>query len=202
MYGAKSYLHNFELSAGNFTANFAYCILMTDRMKKIGFAAVGMVLLLAVLFAAFASAFRRPCRKTVLEYSDTPALVFAVMKAESGFREKAVSEAGAVGLMQLMPATAQFVCEQNQMVFDAKRLYEGEYNVMLGCIYLDYLLSRFADVKTALAAYNAGEGVVRSWLKNTQYSDDGLHLQSIPYPETNNYVKKVLKYQKIYTIFD
>ena len=171
-------------------------------MKKIGFVVVGIVLLLAVLFAAFATSFRRPYRKTVLEYSDSPALAFAVMKAESGFLEKAVSEAGAVGLMQLMPSTAEFVCQQNQIEFDAKRLYEGEYNVMIGCIYLNYLSSRFTDDTTVLAAYNAGEGVVRSWLKNTQYSDDGLHLQSIPYPETKNYVKKVLKYQKIYAIFD
>ena len=171
-------------------------------MKKIGFAAVGIVLVLAVLFAAFASSFRRPCRKIVLEYSASPALAFAVMKAESGFSETVVSEAGAVGLMQLMPSTAQFVCEQNQIEFDADRLYEGKYNAMLGCIYLNYLMSRFVDEKTALAAYNAGEGVVRMWLKNSQYSDDGLHLQSIPYPETKRYVKKVLKYQKIYAIFD
>ena len=175
---------------------------MTDRMKKIGFVAVGIVLLIAVLFAVFASSFRRPYRKTVLEYSASPALAFAVMKAESGFSEKAVSEAGAVGLMQLMPSTAEFVCRQNQINFDAKRLYEGEYNVMLGCIYLNYLTSRFADEKTALAAYNAGEGIVATWLKNQEYSDDGLHLKSIPYPETKRYVKKVLNYQKIYAIFD
>ena len=193
---------DFDLLAGNFKVNIAYCILMTDRMKKIGFVAVGIVLLLAVIFAAFASSFRRPYRKIVLEYSASPALAFAVMKAESGFSEKAVSEAGAVGLMQLMPSTAEFVCQQNRITFDAKRLYEGEYNVMIGCIYLDYLMSRFIDETTALAAYNAGEGVVRTWLKNTQYSDDGLHLQSIPYPETKRYVKKVLNYQKIYSIFD
>ena len=171
-------------------------------MKKIGFTLIGITLFLTTLFVVFAASFRRPCRKTVLQYSNAPALAFSVIKAESGFSEHAVSEAGAVGLMQLMPSTAQFVCEQNQIEFDAERLQDGEYNVMLGCIYLNYLSSRFADVKTMLAAYNAGEGVVSTWLKNTQYSDDGVHLKSIPYPETKSYVKKVLNYQKIYAIFD
>ena len=175
---------------------------MTSRMKKIGFAAVGILLFFAILFAVFASSFRRPHRKTVLEFSDRPALAFAVMKAESGFSESALSEAGAVGLMQLMPSTAQFVCERNQIEYNAERLYEGEYNAMLGCIYLNYLLTRFMDEKCVIAAYNAGEGVVSSWLKNTEYSDDGVHLKSIPYPETKRYVKKVLNYQKIYAIFD
>ena len=104
--------------------------------------------------------------------------------------------------MQLMPSTAQFVCEQNHIKYCRERLTDGKYNVMLGCIYLNYLLARFTDEKCALAAYNAGEGVVGTWLKNAEYSDDGQHLKCIPYPETERYVKKVLKYQKIYAIFD
>ena len=192
----------FENFARKFNAFLAYCILMTSRMKKLGFAVAGILIVFAVLCAAFFSSYRRPHRKTVLQYSQSPALAFAVIKAESGFSESAVSEAGAVGLMQLMPSTAQFVCEQNQIEYRAERLKDGKYNVMLGCIYLNYLLSRFADDTCVLAAYNAGEGIVGTWLKNAEYSDDGLHLKSVPYPETERYVKKVLKYQKIYAIFD
>lgn len=171
-------------------------------MKIIGYTIAGVLLFLALLFLAFSLSFRRPCRKTVQQYALDPALAFSVMKAESGFSEDAVSNAGAVGLMQLMPSTAQFVCERNQISFEAERLRDGDYNVMLGCIYLNYLSSRFTDTKTTLAAYNAGEGVVSSWLKNTDYSEDGVHLKYIPYEETRNYIKKVLKYQKIYAIFD
>ena len=177
-------------------------MVMMRRMKKIELAIGGILLFLGVLFAVFALSFRRPCRKTVLQYAVSPALAYSVIKAESGFSERAMSDAGAIGLMQLMPSTAQFVCEQNQIEFDAKRLYEGDYNVMLGCLYLNYLLTRFPNEKTALAAYNAGEGIVASWLKNSEYSDDGVQLKSIPYPETNRYVKKVLNYRKIYAIFD
>ena len=175
---------------------------MTSRLKKIAYSAAGILLFLIVFFTVFASSFRRPCRKTVQKYASDPALVFAVIKAESGFSEDAVSSAGAVGLMQLMPSTAKFVCEQNKIPFEAERLDEGEYNVMLGCIYLDYLKTRFHDETTVLAAYNAGEGTVSSWLKNSDCSDDGVHLRYIPFAETGNYIKKVLKYRKIYAIFD
>ena len=175
---------------------------MTSSMKKLALAIVAILLFLATAFALFATAYRRPHRKVVLQYAQNPALAYAVMKAESRFSERAVSDAGAVGLMQLMPSTAQFVCEQNQIEFDAERLKDGKYNVMLGCIYLNYLFTRFDDLRCVVAAYNAGEGVVSEWLKSTEYSDDGLHLKSIPYPETKRYTKKVLNYQKIYAIFD
>lgn len=157
---------------------------------------------MTLLFSVFVLSFRRPYRKTVQQYALDSPLAFSVMKAESGFSESAVSNAGAIGLMQLMPSTAKFVCERNEIPFEAERLNEGDYNAMLGCIYLNYLLSRFSDEETALAAYNAGEGVVSSWLKNTDYSDDGIHLKYVPYKETRNYIKKVLKYRKIYAIFD
>ncbi len=175
---------------------------MTDRIKKVGCITAGGLLFLALILTAFALSFRRPCRKTVQKYALDPSLVFSVIKAESGFSENAVSSAGAVGLMQLMPSTAKFVCEKNKITFEYERLKEGNYNAMLGCIYLNYLLSRFPDKGTALAAYNAGEGTVSSWLKNSDYSDDGIHLKYVPYAETKNYIKKVLKYQKIYAIFD
>ena len=175
---------------------------MTSGIKKTALITVAFLLFFATAFTAFSLSFRRPYRKTVLEYATSPALAFAVIKAESGFSESAVSEAGAVGLMQLMPSTAQFVCEQNQIEYKQERLYEGEYNVKIGCLYLNYLLLRFSDEKVAIAAYNAGEGTVSQWLKNAAYSDDEVHLKAIPYPETKRYVKKVLNYQKIYAIFD
>lgn len=177
-------------------------MLMTSKTKKIGYAVAGVLLFFALIFTAFTFSFRRPCRKTVQEYALDPALAFSVIKAESRFSESAVSDAGAVGLMQLMPSTAKFVCDKNEIAFETERLKEGEYNAMLGCMYLNYLLSRFSDKETALAAYNAGEGTVSSWLKNSDYSDDGIHLKYVPYAETRNYIKKVLKYRKIYAIFD
>ena len=62
---------------------------------------------------------------------------------------------------------------------------------MLGCYYLDYLSKKFNDKTCVLCAYNAGEGVVLSWLGDKKYSSDGKTLTKIPYPATSNYVKKI-----------
>ncbi len=127
-------------------------------------------------------------------------LAYAVAKAESGFREDAVSRAGAVGVMQLKPSTARFICGREGIGYEESRLTEGGYNFLLGCRYLDYLLERFGETE-ALAAYNAGEGVVSEWLRDGSCSADGAHLLRIPYPETAAYVKKVLRFRKIYEFF-
>lgn len=161
-----------------------------------------------LLMGAFAAAlgiklsFPTPYREVVLAQPIEASLAYAVMKAESGFREDARSRAGAVGLMQLKPSTAEFICQIEQLPFSAERLTDGAYNIGLGCRYLKYLLERFSVQETALAAYNAGEGTVRGWLKNADYSADGLTLLEIPYSETRAYVKKVIKFKKIYEFMD
>ncbi len=103
--------------------------------------------------------------------------------------------------MQLMPSTAEFICRTESIAFEADRLYEGEYNIIIGTKYLNYLFKRFPVRETALAAYNAGEGIVANWLKTQSYSTDGKNLNMIPYPETEAYVKKVEKFRKIYDFF-
>ncbi|MDE6274722.1 MAG: lytic transglycosylase domain-containing protein [Clostridiales bacterium] len=148
-----------------------------------------------------AVAYPRPYLGVVEESGVDISLVYAVAKAESGFDEEAQSRAGAMGLMQLMPATAEFICRTEGMTFELERLKEGEYNLTLGVKYLRYLLGRFSAEQTALAAYNAGEGVVAGWLKKREYSEDGKTLVDIPYPETAAYVKKVEKFRKNYDFF-
>lgn len=165
-------------------------------------AAIGFILVLTVFgITGFRVSYKRPYREIVEESGLNVNLVYAVMKAESGFDEKATSRAGATGLMQLMPATAEFICEKEGVEFDLARLTEGEYNVRLGCLYLAYLLERFPVEETALCAFNAGEGTVSGWLSNSVYSADGVSLDEIPYAETRAYVKKVAKIRKIYDFF-
>ena len=168
-------------------------------MKRLFFVFAHLLLLAAAVLSFFA-AFPRPYRDIVGESGLDGALVYAVMKAESNFREGAQSDAGAVGIMQLLPSTAAFVCEREGISFDAARLKEGEYNVTLGCAYLGYLMEEFEE-ETALAAYNAGEGRVREWLKDGRYSSDGRTLFHIPYPETARYLKKISFFRKIYGFF-
>lgn len=176
---------------------------MTKRKRSLCFA-VGLVIVLVILIALFfgwRASYRRPYRNIVKESGLDESLVYAVMKAESGFNEEAKSNAGAVGIMQLMPSTAEFVCEMEGLEFNIARLKEGEYNVRLGCLYLIYLLKRFPAEETALCAFNAGEGTVSEWLADSEYSRDGITLEKIPYGETRAYVKKVIKFRKIYEFF-
>jgi soluble lytic murein transglycosylase-like protein len=108
-----------------------------------------------------------------------PALLFAVMKAESSFNPIVVSKAGAVGLMQLVPETA--------MRHGVRNLYDTNENVAGGARHLRYLLDRFhGNTRLALAAYNAGERKVDRYK------------QIPPYKETRHYVQKVLSYYRDY----
>lgn len=173
-------------------------------IKRLVRALIALSLVLAAVCALYfgiRTGYPRPFRDSVESSGVEPFLVYAVMKAESSFREDAVSRAGAVGLMQLLPATAEFICKRNGIEYEEERLKEGEYNARLGCAYLKYLLARFPVEETALAAYNAGEGTVSEWLKDETCSLDGLHLDRIPYTETEGYIKKVTKFRKIYKFY-
>lgn len=160
-------------------------------------AAIAALLILCGVCVWAHCLYRRPCREVAEASGLPPSLVYAVIKAESGFREDARSSAGAVGLMQLLPSTAEFVCRKEGKTFYPERLTEGSYNVELGCAYLRYLFGRFKEERAVLAAYNAGEGAVRDWLSQAGTAE----LREIPYPETARYVKKVEKFRKIYDFF-
>lgn len=124
-------------------------------------------------------------------YSIEPELVLAVMKAESDFDTDAVSEAGAVGIMQILPSTAEWICNIRGIEYNESELYDAEFNISLGVWYLEYL-SYFEDRNWQLAAYNAGEGTVRGWI------EQGFSIKNIPYSETKGYVDKVNKYYKLF----
>ena len=134
---------------------------------------------------------------TVISQSNTfgisPALALAVIHTESNFHANAVSSAGAIGLMQLMPETFSYlVREFTKEELTEKDLYRAEVNIRYGCCYLAYLFKKFPIPETALAAYNAGEGRVSAWLSNPSLSD-GTKLLTIPFPETEAYVSRVMQ---------
>ena len=131
-------------------------------------------------------------------------LVYAVIKTESGFRKEVESYAGAVGLMQLMPETFEWLQDKlnDEIVYSADSLKEPDINIRYGTYFLSYLLERYGDEDTACAAYNAGTTTVDEWLEDSRYSKDGRTLSEIPYKETEDYVRKVREaremYKKIY----
>lgn len=125
-------------------------------------------------------------------------IIAGVVFAESNFYENSVSNKGAVGLMQIMPETALWLCEKINLLYDEKMLFNPLYNLELGTFYISYLKQKFDSLNAVLAAYNAGEGNVAEWLKSTQYSTNGKDLISTPFKQTNAYLIKVNKAMEFY----
>ena len=146
-----------------------------------------------------------------IEYSDIvakesyanhldPAFVYSVIKVESNFNPQAKSHAGAIGLMQMMPDTFEWIDSKmdSDIEYEEKDLYKPEINIKYGCKLLSLLLEKYPQKATALCAYNAGIGTVNSWLSDPKVSKDGKVIENIPYKETKNYVKIVLDNYDIY----
>ena len=131
------------------------------------------------------------------EYSVPQSVILAVMKCESDFESNAVSKAGAVGLMQMMPDTFVWLSRDKLGEnHEAGMLYDPETNIKYGTYYLQYLHSRFGSWEKAIIAYNWGEGNFSEFLSEEGYSEGDY--DSIPVGETRNYVKKVMHHWKKY----
>ena len=123
-----------------------------------------------------------------------------VIYAESKFDEHARSSQGAVGLMQILPETAdQIADESGGVTFTAADLEDPRINIRYGCYYLRQALDAYdGDVRAAVASYNAGMGAVAEWRATAAAEGHELRLSDIPYPETRAYVKKVLEARRVY----
>lgn len=131
-------------------------------------------------------------------YGVNSTLIISVIKVESSFNKSAKSNKGAIGLMQIMPQTAKWICEQRGMPFGENMLYSPEFNIDIGTYYMSYLLNKFQNEDTAIVAYNAGEGTVSNWLSKLNYSSNGQTLDKIPYKETENYLSKIKMAMRAY----
>lgn len=133
------------------------------------------------------------------EYGLDRYLVYSVIKVESGFDEKATSNVGAKGLMQLMERTAEECNVKGGFDYSIPEdLYNPEKNIRLGCFYLSSLMKNYEDMELAITAYNGGTGNVRKWLADKSLSDGEGGLSEIPYAETENYVRKIKNTYEMY----
>jgi soluble lytic murein transglycosylase len=128
-----------------------------------------------------------------------PALVAAVIYAESKFNPRP-STAGAQGLMQILPATAYYLAHlSGGRTFTASDLATPRINVAYGTYYLRYLLNRYhGDELLAVAAYNGGLANVDKWVAQANAAGGQLTVEGIPFPETREYVERVLGAQRAY----
>jgi soluble lytic murein transglycosylase len=130
--------------------------------------------------------------KAAQDYSLDPALIYAVIRTESNFDPTAQSEAGAYGIMQVMPSSFEWLMEKRDTVgeYTAEDLFDPEVCIDYGSYLLKFFYDYYGTEQCAVAAYNAGF-VVSDWLEDSAYSSDGKTLDEIPYPETSSYVSKV-----------
>lgn len=138
------------------------------------------------------------------EYGVDICLVYGVIRTESNFNPEAVSSAGAIGLMQLMPDT--FLWLQNyrtqfmpDKILDSDELYDPKTNIEYGVYLLRFLLDRYeGNTSLAICAYNAGYGNVDDWLANGTISASNVLAENVPFPETSNYLTKVSSAADVY----
>lgn len=141
--------------------------------------------------------------KYAAEYSLDETFLYAVIKTESSFDPGSVSSANAVGLTQITEDTFDWLLTKSGENYNFKDLFNPEISIKYGAMFLSILMNEYGNTSTAAAAYHAGMGNVSSWLKNPEYSKDGVHLDKIPISDTAHYVSKIQKainmYNKIYS---
>ena len=132
-----------------------------------------------------------------------PALVAAIIRQESNFNPQATSPAGARGLMQLMPSVGQsLAAEKGIGPWNPDLLYEPDVSIKLGTAHLSTLVRKYPEVVKSLAAYNAGESRVEKWSTKAGANDPEVFTERIPFVETRDYVRTILRnrayYQALY----
>ncbi len=167
-----------------------------------------VVVLFALLFMVVQAVYPVKYKEDVLfyaaEYDVDPYLVWAIIKAESNFDEKATSAKGAQGLMQLMPETAAWLSDKLNIKYEAEKLLDPAYSIQLGTYYMAFLLEQFnGNLTQVAAAYNSGQNQVRIWLQKGDWDGTKENIDQVPFAETKKYIKKILKnYNRYVYIYD
>lgn len=135
-------------------------------------------------------------------YNIDPYMVYAIIKAESNFNPNAKSSSNAVGLMQIMEATAIETANKMELNISEKELFNPDINIHIGVKYFTDLLNKYNNnYYLAIVAYNAGIGNVDKWIKEGTIKQDGSDIENVPFKETNNYVRRILRDYEIYKEF-
>ncbi len=140
-----------------------------------------------------------PYQQTIVEYSERnqvdPFLIAAIIKNESNFQQQAVSEVGAIGLMQIMPVTGAWIAQEMGMEdYQEEYLYRTKTNIRMGCWYLGELQYEFRNNPTLMiTAYNAGRGQTRHWMEEYGWDYSFQDVEAIPFADTREYVSRVLQ---------
>lgn len=145
---------------------------------------------IALIFLFFPKKYESEIDALALKYNLSPYLIASVINIESGYDERALSDAGAMGLMQILPSTAEDCASRLDIDYNKEDLYSSQYNMEIGCYYINYLMEMFeGNITNVLASYNWGLGNVKSWMNEGNIDENGTII-NIPVKETRDYLKK------------
>lgn len=152
------------------------------------------------LHLRFPLTYRQSINKLANQYQVSPALIYATIRQESTFLEDIRSQAGAYGLMQILPRTAKLIAKQSKIAYsDSNELFHPEKNLQIGVAYLHTLHHQFKSHPVLImAAYNAGPKQVSHWVKHHSPKEIDIWIETLPWQETRNYLKNVISFYAVY----
>jgi soluble lytic murein transglycosylase len=142
----------------------------------------------------YEAALRREAAKSDFD----PMFAAGLIRQESTFQADAVSHANAIGLMQVLPKTGKLLAKQLKVRYTRDKLFEPDYNLELGMLYIADLVRQTGAPEYAAAAYNAGEDRIAAWKAERNYEEIPELVESIPFTETRDYVQIVLRNTAVY----
>jgi soluble lytic murein transglycosylase len=179
---------------GHFAAGMAYGRLIVPNFDARRFSDVPLIVWRTLYPLPYEPALRREAAKNAFD----PMLAAGLIRQESTFQADAVSPKNAVGLMQVLPQTGRLMARQLRVRYTKTSLYQPDFNLEVGMVYVAGLLRNLGAPEYALAAFNAGEDRIALWRSERNYEEIPELVESIPFTETRDYVQIVLRNAEVY----
>jgi soluble lytic murein transglycosylase len=179
---------------GHFAAGMAYARIIVPNFDARKLEDVPLNVWKALYPLPYEAIIRREAGKNNFD----PMLAAGLMRQESTFQADALSPADAVGLMQVLPKTGKLLAKQLHVRFSQDKLFQPEYNIQLGMLYIAGLVRLTGAPEYALAAFDAGEDRIAAWKSERNYEEIPEVVESIPFSETRDYVQIVLRNAELY----
>jgi soluble lytic murein transglycosylase len=179
---------------GHYGAGMAYARIIVPNFDSRKINDVPVAAWKALYPLPYEAALRREAAKNNFD----PMFAAGLIRQESTFQADAVSHANAIGLMQVLPKTGKLLAKQLKVRYTKDRLFEPDYNIELGMLYIASLVRQTGSLEYAAAAYNAGEDRIAAWKAERNYDEIPELVESIPFTETREYVQVVLRNTEVY----
>jgi len=179
---------------GHYGAGMAYARIIVPNFDSRKVSDVPVAAWKALFPLPYEASLRREAAKNDFD----PMFAAGLIRQESTFQADAVSHANAIGLMQVLPKTGKLLARQLKVRYTKNKLFEPDFNIELGMVYISNLVRQTGALEYAAAAYNAGEDRIAAWKGERNYEEIPELVESIPFTETREYVQVVLRNTELY----